>query len=107
MKFHSPDPDEVPKADSSNLPPVHDEDTKERIREHLSDINSVITEEDIRNVKTDESLTSRPGSKTPDEEAKAQADELIEKQRREEADEKGEGSNSPDVDNTTWNVLNK
>ncbi|MBS1497388.1 MAG: hypothetical protein JSU03_02910 [Bacteroidetes bacterium] len=33
-----------------------DDATKDRIRKHLSDINDVITEEDIRNVKTDISI---------------------------------------------------
>lgn len=30
-----------------------DSETKHRIRKHLSDINDVITEEDIKNIRTD------------------------------------------------------
>ena len=31
----------------------YDSPTKNRIRKHLSDINDVITEDDIRNIRTD------------------------------------------------------
>lgn len=40
-----------------------DDATQERIHKHLSDINDVITEEDIRNVKTDMSIVT-PGLRT-------------------------------------------
>ena len=33
--------------------------TKEKIHKHLSDINDIITEEDIRNIKTDMTLVQR------------------------------------------------
>ena len=34
-----------------------DTSTKEKIRKHLSDVNDVITEEDIKNIRTDIFIT--------------------------------------------------
>jgi hypothetical protein len=35
-----------------------DTSTKEKIRKHLSDVNDVITEEDIKNIRTDIFITT-------------------------------------------------
>lgn len=59
-----------------------DEITKNKIRKHLTDINDVISEDDIRNIQTD-----MGGNKiTP------------------EVDEKEDGNNSAEID-TVWNVI--
>jgi hypothetical protein len=47
-------PDTRPDDDQEQVPPPYefsDEDTKEKIRKHLTDINDVITDNDIKNAK--------------------------------------------------------
>lgn len=59
-----------------------DENTKNKIRKHLTDINDVISEEDIRNIKTDMGDNKSTVVKN----------------------EKEDGNNSSDIE-TVWNVL--
>jgi hypothetical protein len=59
-----------------------DEVTKDKIRRHLTDINDVISEDDIRNIKTD------------------MGDEKISTGK----EEKEDGNNSAEID-TVWNVV--
>ncbi len=40
-------------ADDSSSETFHDEITKDKIDKHLSDINSTISEEDLKNIRTD------------------------------------------------------
>ncbi len=59
-----------------------DEITKNKIRKHLTDINDVISEDDIRNIKTD------------------MGDNKISSVK----EEKEDGNNSAEIE-TVWNVL--
>jgi hypothetical protein len=82
----------------------YDHVTKEKIRKHLSDINDVITEDDIRNVKTDHTIIQDLEAQG---EAKEKAEDLLEEQRKEEETEEGKGNSGPEIDNTSWNVLGR
>ena len=59
-----------------------DEITKNKIRKHLTDINDVISEDDIRNIRTD------------------LGDNKISSRK----DDKEDGNNSSDIE-TVWNVI--
>ena len=61
-----------------------DDATRKRIKKHLSDINDVITEDDIRNVKV-------PGKKTKKEKVKPETDKTVDQNDKSTL--------------TTWNLL--
>jgi len=83
----------------------YDPETKAKIRKHLSDINDVITEDDIRNVRIDNLV---PPTEEEEQAAEKEADKLVEEQEKEDEQEGNkDGNNSPDVDNDSWNVLNR
>ncbi len=74
-----------------------DEKTKVKIRKHLTDIDDVISEEDIRNIKTDIS----------DKDAKPENVDTIPDEPSTEAKkekDKEDGNNSNDI-GTVWNVI--
>jgi hypothetical protein len=65
-----------------------DEDTKEKIRKHLTDINDVITDNDIKNVKVPGNEKSTP------------------KRKRVKKAGKAEGSKTEGNPPTSWDVVN-
>jgi hypothetical protein len=68
MKQASPSLQEPASSFAQYYTPYHDGVTKEKIQRHLTDINDVITDEDLRNVDTAITLKpskvgARPGQK--------------------------------------------
>lgn len=81
-----------------------DQKTHDKIRRHLSDINDVITEEDIRNVKTDMGVVHENGSlETENEDGKLE--DYNEKPLTRKQEDK-EFKESQKV-NSTWNLLDE
>jgi hypothetical protein len=78
-------------------PRFTDQHTDDRIHEHLNNLHDEITEEDIRNVRTDIGVDAAPV---------AEKEPLIEK-KEEELPQKEEvkDNTDPDVDTSSWNVL--
>ena len=99
MIYKGKDPVEGREKTSEQL--FSDEKTDEKIRRHFSDINDVITEADIENVKTnfdetgetDERNTAPKSGKTGREKGKETGDDE-------------EPSNQPAPLITPWNVIN-
>ena len=70
----------------------YDHVTKEKIRKHLSDPEDVITEQDIMNIKTDESiLKAEAGNDAPMADQEENKDE--------------DGNNTSSIDNASINIL--
>ena len=78
----------------SGYRPAHfDQATQEKIHKHLSDPNDVITEQDIMNIKTDESILA------PSDEV-----EMTSPASDEEINDE-DGNNSNSIDNASVNIL--
>lgn len=74
-----------------------DDMTKKRVEKHMSDINDRITEEDIRNVKTDVTPNMAVNPCDEEENLPPLKDETWEKARRDDP-------NAPDVQ-SPWNII--
>ncbi len=72
-----------------------DVQTDKRNYEHLTDENDVISEEDINNIKTDESITIANDTES------AIPEELPQEN---EKDKKEDGNNDPGIQ-TSWNII--
>ncbi|MDB5203908.1 MAG: hypothetical protein JWQ27_3317 [Ferruginibacter sp.] len=73
-----------------------DDDTHRKIQEHLSNPNDTITEEDIKNIKTDMTLVSQETADaryTTNPEVSADPSKV-------------DGNNSNEID-STWNILDE
>jgi hypothetical protein len=76
------------------------ESLEERVHRHLNDINSVITEDDIKNVKTELTVT---GETTPDPGPKNN-----ERKKRKSRKQKKENEIDTEEKQTTpWNILSE
>ena len=78
------------------------ETLKERVHRHLTDINSKITDDDIRNVKTE--LTVR-GETAP--ETRADNEENKRQEKRSEKQKKENEADSEKKYTTPWNILSE
>ena len=80
--------------DDHDMPP-QDETTKDRIGKHLSDINSTISEEDMKNINTDTGATP-PADNRHD---KDEADEIIKHDDKKDDEELEREAPSP------WTII--
>ena len=81
-------PNQEPKTSHDSNEIFSDEATRDKIHKHLSDINDVITEDDIKNAKT--SLSEGP----------SRVDENIDP-----IDGEVKDNDSPSIQNDSWNVM--
>ena len=92
-----------PEANSTDV--FHDEATHKKILRHLSDKNDIISEEDIKNVRT-----NFPHHNSPEEATNNYADKNDEKEPLENETNPGRQNNNTDQHTETpvptpWNIL--
>ncbi|MES2430364.1 MAG: hypothetical protein V4556_05465 [Bacteroidota bacterium] len=83
-----------------------DEQTNQRIHEHLADENDVISEEDIQNAKTEvpEVVDTNTDNAEGEVKTNAEIEEEIKEKLKEDPDVKpGEKKDNADI--TPWNIL--
>ena len=76
------------------------ESLEERIHRHINDINSVITEDDIKNVNTEPTTITETGSNEPPETKKSG-------KRRNAKQKKENEIDKTDPQTTSWNLLSE
>lgn len=94
--------DPVTGQDKKSEEKFSDEKTSQKIHQHLSDKNDVISEQDIENVRTDFNEESPAG-------AEQASSEETENEKNETGDKKETGENKDKQENppliTPWNIL--
>ena len=79
------------------------ETLQERVHRHLKDINSKITDDDIRNVRTELEIRSETSPKTPEK----NSEENKPQKRTAKKQEKENESDSDSKHTTPWNLLSE
>ena len=83
-----------------------DEKTDERIRRHFSDINDVITEQDIENVKTDfDDDGDRANSNEREAESKSRTEQRRDEKDEERKEEDLDAGSKSSTSVSPWNVV--